>query len=112
MITHSACFLDSLRHRLHQCRHLAQGAATLAYVPEITVRTLKDSYRLIFQKEPRSNTPRLCQELGIELSPAQEETLLAWEDALRGEEKYTRLSVHRETALELIRLMEEKLKTL
>lgn len=111
MITNRENFKDGLLHRLAQCFHLAEDSKTLSYLPEMLIRTLKDAYRLMHQKEAQNNTPALCFELGISLTPEQGAMLLAWEDAMRGEEKYTGLSIGQKEALAFAQILQRKIET-
>lgn len=112
MITNRENFKDSLLHRLGQCFHLAKEPQTLSYLPEMLIRTLKDAYRLIHQKEPKNNTPALCSELGIALTAEQSAMLLAWEDAMRSEEKYTGLGIGQKEAIAFTQILQQKIETL
>ena len=109
MITNKANFAHSLLHRLGQCSHLAQKPETLGYLPEIIIRSLRDAYRLIADRDPHNNTPALCGELGIPLETVQAQTLLFWEDALTGEVNYATHSVDMDSALALALLLQKRL---
>ncbi|MGL5722315.1 MAG: hypothetical protein ACRCY4_07950 [Brevinema sp.] len=102
MIPNKIHFKEALLTRLENCSQLVENPQTLSYAPEILLRTLRDSFRLVTEDFASAGVLDLCERLNLEISPTLKQELLAWEDGLRSPQKYAELNPSPTLVLEFI----------
>ena len=109
MILNKVHFKEALLARLEECSKLAENPQTLGYIPEILLRTLRDSFRLVAEDSPSAGAIELCERLSLSISPALREEILALEDGLRTPQKYSELKPSPHLLLEFMQIIKKTL---
>ncbi|MGL5721683.1 MAG: hypothetical protein ACRCY4_04710 [Brevinema sp.] len=109
MILNKVHFKEALLTRLENCTSLMENPQTLSYAPEILLRTLRDSFRLITEDFASAGVLDLCNQLNLDLSPTLKQELLAWEDSLRSPQKYAELKPNPQLLLDFTSLLKKLL---
>ena len=109
MILNKAHFKEALLTRLEACPKLVENPQTRAYLPEILLRTLRDSFRLVAEDSPSAGALELCERLNLTISLVLKEEILAWEDGLRTPQKYSELNPSPSLILEFMEILKKTL---
>ncbi|MGL5254103.1 MAG: hypothetical protein ACRC9L_03720 [Brevinema sp.] len=111
MIPNKLYFRETLIARLDISPKLIETPQTCIYLPEILLRTLRDSFRLITGDFASAGALELCEQLNLTLSDSLKQEILIWEDALRTPQKYAELVPSPSLILEFSAALKQSLLT-